>query len=165
MTTSFRNGRKYTDGVEVRALHSEVFPSNSNPNAQYIATFWQDGDVSCNCRGWATHKHCRHCEELVERAEQGRLRAAPIVNDAARSARLRWVEQQRFLDLVRRREETRERDHFDRTIGQQPTRPPLPLRRRVTPAPDQRPQRPQPRRTPPRDDPPPPPTTGRKIAL
>ena len=70
MPTSFRpGGYKITDGQTFRPLFTVEFGSRSNPSARpYTTIFWDDGDLSCNCRGWATHKNCRHCVALHEAA-------------------------------------------------------------------------------------------------
>ncbi len=69
MTTTFRGGFKITGGRRLRPLQNETYSSQSDPTrSPYRATIWEDGDLSCNCRGWATHKHCRHTDDMRRRA-------------------------------------------------------------------------------------------------
>ena len=40
------------------------FESASSPGTLYEVRQRKDGNYTCNCRGWATRKHCKHCEEV-----------------------------------------------------------------------------------------------------
>lgn len=79
MTTTFRvsNGVRYkiTDGRVLNPIQGKDFSSKSSPKT-YTALIWEDGDQSCNCKGWATHKNCTHVRDMYDRAMQGQYGAA-----------------------------------------------------------------------------------------
>ena len=74
MATSYGNGMKYVDEHVYKPLVLKKHLSRSNPNRDpYHTVLWEDGLTSCNCQGWATHKHCRHTLELEQEALSGAL--------------------------------------------------------------------------------------------
>ena len=49
------------------------FPSRSSPGTVYKTTFWtedykqfKEGDITCNCPGWANRRTCRHVKEVEQ---------------------------------------------------------------------------------------------------
>ena len=51
------------------------FPSRSSPGTVYKTTFWtedykqfKEGDITCNCPGWANRRTCRHVKEVEQMA-------------------------------------------------------------------------------------------------
>lgn len=86
MATSFQSGKKWVDGRAYEPLVAKTNASRSNPNKPpYRTIFWADGLASCNCTGWATHKHCRHERDLLTTVEAGHF--GPAVRDLRRLAK------------------------------------------------------------------------------
>src|SRR5258707_666963 len=52
------------DGRRCVPISKHRYRSVSSPGKFYTTILWEDGRASCNCRGWATHKHCRHSDEI-----------------------------------------------------------------------------------------------------
>jgi hypothetical protein len=85
---TYRDGKKIVNGRAYEPLVMKTNPSRSDPSKPpYQTIFWADGDASCNCRGWATHKHCRHVLDLLHEVETGYLGNG--VRDIRRVAQLR----------------------------------------------------------------------------
>lgn len=139
MPTSFRpGGYKITDGQTFRPLFTVEFGSRSNPSARpYTTIFWDDGDLSCNCRGWATHKNCRHCVALHEAALARGLTAYGVpAAIAQRASHLRDAFTQRPLRLgdpaqLPRVSRTAPARRSPRQPTEAPPAPVLPVRRIV----------------------------------
>lgn len=95
MATSFQDGKKWVDGRAYEPLILKTNRSRTNPDREpYRTIFWADGRGSCNCTGWATHKHCRHVTDLLREVEYGILGNG--VRDILRVARLSSEERGRF---------------------------------------------------------------------
>lgn len=135
MPTSFRpGGYKITDGQTFRPLFTVEFGSRSNPSARpYTTIFWDDGDLSCNCRGWATHKNCRHCVALHEAALARGLTAYGVPAAVAqRASHLRDAFTQQLPRVSRTYGlETRPARRSPRQPTEAPPAPVLPVRRIV----------------------------------
>jgi len=87
MAVSFRDGKKWVDGRAYEPLAMKETKSRTNPTRKpYQTVFWADGTASCNCTGWATHKHCLHTDDLLHEVETGFL--GPALRDILRVARL-----------------------------------------------------------------------------
>ncbi len=70
MTTSYRDGKKWVDGRAFAPLKL-VYNDSKTSRRVYTTIFWEDGLTSCNCQGWATHKHCKHARQLEDQIELG----------------------------------------------------------------------------------------------
>lgn len=55
-----RDGTMVVDNRVIQAKEKFTYQSVSNPAITHTTIRWVDGFVSCNCRGWATHKKCWH---------------------------------------------------------------------------------------------------------
>lgn len=123
----FRNGVKLVDCVSFRAICHRTFASRTSDSV-YTAILWSDGQPSCNCRGWATHKRCRHCVELMEDARTGIL-----VEHARRLARfdrpLNEVDHLQQLVTDERRRQYRRRRESPPTTPPPADPPPQPYRK------------------------------------
>ena len=85
MSTHFKDGYKFVEGHRFEPLIGIDFVSQSSPGRNpYRTILWADGTTSCNCRGWATHKRCRHCDEVHARAVSGLF--GPAIRDIVRLA-------------------------------------------------------------------------------
>jgi len=63
MAVSYRDGAKVVDGVGVRPVGRQTFPS-SDGYTLYTATLWEDGERSCNCPGWSFRRKCKHAGQV-----------------------------------------------------------------------------------------------------
>lgn len=77
MEWTFRDGKKFRAGAprsEAGVEPAKVKESvSSNGLTKYLTILWEDGVLSCDCRGWAILKKdhkgipkprtCRHCKE------------------------------------------------------------------------------------------------------
>lgn len=72
-TVSFKRGQKYVDGRALRAIVLDEYLSRTDGTTKHTATLWNDGSVSCNCKGWVfNHKKkgdraCHHARTLQDR--------------------------------------------------------------------------------------------------
>ncbi len=61
----FKDGNMTKNGISYRAVKRKETIGSDN-NTIYTTTLWENGDISCNCRGWGTKKadkerDCKHC--------------------------------------------------------------------------------------------------------
>ena len=69
-TESFSDGCKFVrdDNGTVSRIGPAVrtrTASESRSGVTYETVLWADGGASCNCRGWATYKSCRHVKFIL----------------------------------------------------------------------------------------------------
>jgi hypothetical protein len=68
MATTFKDGKKYVAGVEVRVKH-RLTCFGSDGNTIYTATLWADGEASCNCPAWRFERKgkrgCKHATRAM----------------------------------------------------------------------------------------------------
>ncbi len=60
-----RDGTMLVDGRVIEAEARLTYESQTDYGKTYTTTIWKDGFVSCNCRGWATHKNCWHIRDAA----------------------------------------------------------------------------------------------------
>jgi len=77
------------------------FPSRSSPGTVHTVTFWtedykqfKEGDITCNCPGWANRRTCRHVKEVEQMAGVKAVRSLiprnTRVADASAATRLKF---------------------------------------------------------------------------
>lgn len=96
----FKDGKKFpSGGTRSGGTNPKMVMESMSSNGltKYLAILWNDGVITCDCRGWAILKKdsagnpkprtCRHCKLAAENSNGAMTPVADFVPDASQLAR------------------------------------------------------------------------------
>lgn len=134
MPTHYAGGFKWVDDRRYEPVADQKFSSRSDPNRPaYQTIIWADGVPSCNCKGWATHKTCRHVVETIIDALGGKFGRAvrDLVNHAETHATREDVVRARRESSARAARRVAQTPAASKPAASKPDKPLEPGQRRI----------------------------------